>query len=230
MRTSLLSLVLLALSAVSGCGTVGVVHCSDYDDTQSCDAQAACHVITCPSCSGASSFAGCYALDENPPGLCPGIQCPAQCPQLATRQDCLAVPTCEAPGCPDCGGGTTFIGCYNKGQGPIIDCAQCLDCSQFGDEGSCDASSQCHSIYMNGAFSLCGNGPAHCSPDPAQPACGAPTPFCDGDFTVGYSGSCPEGCVRAGACDDCRNSGCPAGETCQLCFASYVCMLDGDVC
>jgi hypothetical protein len=242
MRTSVLLGLVLALGACGG-GGLGVGNCSDHHDASSCSADPSCEAAGCPDCNGGSSFSACYPKGEGQHFLCPGIACAPACSTITTQAQCDANPQCESVGCPDCAGGKTFSGCYDKGKAPALVCPMAgPDCSVYTDEASCTANSQCHSVFIDsqacacaGAgccthFDHCADGPVKCSHSPGPASCTMSTPVCEGDFVVGYRGGCPEGCVRKNQCDDCRTSGCPGGENCQLCFASYVCMMNGSFC
>ncbi|SRR6266540_7486346 len=74
----------------------------------------------------------------------------------------------------------------------------------------CEARADCHAVFTDphdcacaalgccSRFSRCADGDhANCK-GPA--ACDAATPYCEGPFTVAYSGACYEGCVRATDC------------------------------
>ncbi len=129
---------------------------------------------------------------------------------------CQADANCVALGCPDCHGGQSFIGCYDK-NGPLpgigcpAGCPQPASCDNL-DENACNARSDCHSVYQPALcecaeccctpFNHCAsglpvcNGPVLCRAQP--PDCG--NPDCNNRFAVGVANGCYEGCVLASEC------------------------------
>jgi len=205
-----LTLVACGDSALSSGGS-----CDVHKTAADCTADTACKVSGCPTCTqGGVSFDACVAKSANPVIACPAIACASQCQLHTNTPSCVADTTCEASGCSDCKGGTTFNGCYEKGAGPDIVCANVcpIDCAQNIGEATCNAATGCHSVFNKPdpsckctgvgccmQFSSCGNGSAVCEMQNAPP-CFAPPPVCDAGFVVSYGSQCPEGCVRATEC------------------------------
>jgi hypothetical protein len=135
----------------------------------------------------------------------------ASCTGLGESQ-CMARKDCRTDYCPTCTGGMIFVDCAKTTDPQIgcgLDCPQMAPCPQLTDEQSCNARSDCHSVYQpSGA---CGCAPAgccihfnHCAT--GQPNCTGPAacniapPPCDGPYVVSYTNACYEGCVLKTAC------------------------------
>jgi hypothetical protein len=200
-------------------------------DQAMCEAAAGqgCKPVTCPSCSGSPTYAGCVGPGDPEPG-CPGVACPS-CNGL-DQTTCEATPGCRADYC------CSFVGCADESSpAPFCPAVACPSCDSL-DEAACTASGSCHPVYqpLNMmcacptagcciAYERCAEGKRADCQGPAT--CAQPSPICDGPYVLSYSqNSCFEGCVRQEECapPDCRVTGCQMGETCQQCFASYACL------
>jgi len=167
------------------------------------------------------------------------------CSTIKDTQACAARPDCEPTGCPDCHGVFDFRGCVMVGHG-VFDCPQPVcppDCSAHTDETSCKGDSACYAIYddlglcdcaQRGCcmgFVRCANGSAACSQSGTGPLCEEPPWDCGPNYAPAFQGTCQVGCVTLDICaDDCRTTGCPTGQTCELCWATYQCMSGGNPC
>lgn len=206
----------LVLGGVAcGSGGLNSSNCAEHKDEATCAADAACKAFGCGDCKGGLGFAACAPKGEVPIYACPAIACAQPCTSYSDGATCAADARCEVTGCPDCKGGTTFVGCYEKGAGPDLVClADCAsDCGKYTTEAGCETDAACHAVYQNDSttclcgvpgcctkFTECKGGPAFCSPQGTGMACLAPDPICEGDFTVGYGAACSEGCVKKSAC------------------------------
>jgi len=181
-------------------------------DEASCRARADCAVGACSLCGGTPMFAGCYDPAHQSPPACAGIACPAPCSSL-DEASCRARTDCQVLTCPDCSGGTSFVGCGNPGSAvacPAIACP--LPCAQVTTKDACEARTDCHSVFMDphncacaalgccAQFSRCANGDKAMCKAPTGLACGAATPYCEGPYVVSYTATCFEGCVQSKDC------------------------------
>jgi hypothetical protein len=175
--------------------------CSTLSQTE-CAAEPRCQVFEC------CGYRGCY--DAGTP-----MGCAADCINCDGLDEagCLATSGyCTANYCSDCSGlKSTFSGCTNPGEPPLIcELPACQpSCDQLVDETSCNSRSDCHSVYEPGNacacagagccifFNHCASGPAECS---GTVTCRAQPPECGGQYVLGYTGTCYEGCVLATAC------------------------------
>jgi len=86
-----------------------------------------------------------------------------------------------------------------------------LNCAGQATVELCDARTDCHSVFVDAQdcrcgglgccarFSRCADGDkAKCSPGAI--ACDALAPHCEGEYVVGYTDACYEGCVRMTEC------------------------------
>jgi hypothetical protein len=235
--------------------------CSAHTDAASCNADSACLAVGCPDCFGGQSFVGCFDKNSPPPLHCatpscschglaeqecraaashgcvtatccgafqgcldptdPPMICAADCVQKCPGLDektCQMTAGCRADYCPACSPGSTyFANCSDAALPPAqcqpLPCPPPQTCDQVTTLADCDARSDCHSVFEPGAcgcafccctfFSRCADGafadckgPSACNIAP--PDCN--NPACNGEFTVGYSNLCYEGCVRQSAC------------------------------
>jgi Kazal-type serine protease inhibitor domain len=105
-------------------------------------------------------------------------------------------------------------------------------CPQEG--GDCGSAQYCKfpmgdACGVSGAAGTCTTRPQVCS-DLAQPVCG-----CDGN---NYGNSCEANGAGTdvaydGMCttqSDCRQTGCPSGQTCQICWTTYACLDKNTAC
>lgn len=137
-----------------------------------------------------------------------------RCGDHRDAASCNADSRCTVAGCPNCEGGTNFALCYDKANGPppigcpAIACAPA--CADLVDAATCNARSDCHSVYQPANacgcaalgcctfFSVCASGAPYCKSD--QLMCRAAAPACEGPYVVAYANGCYEGCVLATAC------------------------------
>jgi hypothetical protein len=219
--------------AVSGCGSIlqapgpdggpdsghdgGGTACSTLDES-ACSARTDCAVGRCASiCGAGSSFVRCYDPATEGPPPCPGIAAPCPppvvCSLLTDETSCQARSDCQPNYCPNCNGGSSFVGCSAVGTGgslcPAIACP--LPCSQVTTRDGCDARPDCHPVFVDDRtcgcaaagccahFSRCADGATALCKAPAI-ACDAVTPYCAGPYVVGYTPGCYEGCVLATDC------------------------------
>jgi hypothetical protein len=208
-----LSSSLLALTLVAGC-TRGALpngkSCRELD-AAACAAESACRVQGCPDCRGGSSFHGCVDKDDDELLACPGIAC-LPCSAYSDEPSCQAA-GCTVGTCPDCQGGEIFGGCHEPGTKPAPVCpASCPAPCGTLDEAACSTSSSCHATYQDPGTCACAQ-PGCCAQfdacvegdkaDCTGPAgCAAPTPLCDGDYVISYTGpnGCYAGCVKKADC------------------------------
>jgi hypothetical protein len=184
---------------------------------------ASCHGLTQDGCAAAFS-SGCHAetccgsfvqcLDPGEQQVCT-LAC-TSCHGLS-ESSCTARSDCRADYCPDCNGGSSFVGCENPSdplpQCPAIPCPPPPPaCATLG-LNECSARSDCHSVYQQGAcgcaacccmaFELCApNGKADCA-GPATckslpPDCNSQ--LCNAQYVISYANNCYEGCVLASEC------------------------------
>jgi hypothetical protein len=172
---------------------------------------APCHGLNEKACAAASGtcvvydccgFGGCLNIGETPP-IC-AADC-ASCDGL-DETSCLArAPYCQSNYCPGCNGTKGFVTCTNPGEPtPICDPLPCpppLSCDQLTDAASCDARSDCHSVYepLKGgvAFNHCAYGPAQCN---GTASCPDVPPNCASGYVLAYANGCYEGCVASSEC------------------------------
>jgi hypothetical protein len=215
-------------------GPMEVAPCPEYQcpvvpascaglDESTCKLRTDCHPGYCGSCPGPPVFNVCLALTQV--ALCPALACvgvPAPCTGL-DEMACTTRSDCQAEYCNGCQG-RAFVGCAAPGttfacppEGPAC---PAVPCASVTDQLSCDARSDCHSVFVdNGAcdcatlgccvgFSRCADGfKAKCGS--TGPTCGAPPPLC-GEAYPAYVVSyvpigpglpnCYEGCVRSSEC------------------------------
>jgi hypothetical protein len=176
-----------------------------------CAARQDCTVTSCPTCGG-TAFAGCVHVGAPLP------QCPAPppCPPPPvctglTEAACMATQGCGPRYCPGCQGQQIYAGCTPPGATapacPAIACP--VTCSGLTTEATCDARSDCHSVFYDpgtcgcavsgccAKFSRCADGPANCK---GAVACAIASPFCEAPYVISYTQNCYEGCVRATEC------------------------------
>jgi hypothetical protein len=207
-----------------GCGALGgdgaacplticLPSCADLRDETSCKARPDCKPLSCSDCRGGQTFAGCDA--PGGAGVACGA-CPPPSPSCASLGEtaCKARSDCSARNCSTCGGPAAFSACYRTGDTPpiclAIPCPQPAPCS-FLNESSCDARTDCHSVFVDkpicdcavagccASFSRCADGgKAACK---GTPACQIATPYCEAPaYVVSYTANCYEGCVRPTEC------------------------------
>jgi hypothetical protein len=166
-----------------------------------------CTSAHCPDCrSGGQSYLGCFsgtaAVDCFP--------CPPPCGTL-DETACNARGDCQADYCNGCRG-RTFVGCGFPGTDfacPAGEpaCPVPLPCADVADQLSCDARSDCHSVFggtPTNTFSRCADGgKANCKGPlvPGSAVCTVPSPVCQTpEIVVSYTNECYEGCVRRTEC------------------------------
>jgi hypothetical protein len=160
-----------------------------------------------------------------------------------SEADCRADGHCVALGCPDCGGGSGFIGCYDKdGPLPAFGCPAiaCADCYGL-DEAACAAAASrgCHAVTCCGTFSHCApaNDPGSCTAVActscrglAETTCSQRSdcrvdrcPTCNGETFVGCSEPtdppplCPQiSCLPS--CDQLNAQSCAGRSDCHSVF------------
>lgn len=169
-------------------------------------------------CSGASATFDLYAPSDageaaDVQSRDGGTDASASCRRHTTAEACGADNACTfVAGCSDCRGGFNGGGCYGKDEPrPAFACAPCLQCQAFTDEASCRASGSCHAVFRDPgtcdctaagcclSFFACAPGAtARCNATTTM--CKQATPMCKAGFTVGYTDTCFEGCVRETDC------------------------------
>jgi hypothetical protein len=207
-------------SASVGCGPCPPLRskCHGLDDA-SCTARPDCQRLACPDCSGTEVFGGC----TEPMG--PGVQCGLCAASIGDcegldESSCPARSDCGLFYCPSCTGGENFAGCASRGTAAknlcMGICSWPPPCSAVMTLASCDARTDCHSVFVdvgtadcaipgcNTQFSRCADGGTSACKGPlsggrvlcmfAPPVCEAPT------FVVSYTATCYEGCVRPTDC------------------------------
>jgi hypothetical protein len=215
------------------CPALPCVDCSSVGDQTSCNSSGQCKWVAC-----SDGTAGCYDPDAVPDCIEPSCQ-------GLDEFSCKRTPGCEPQRC--CG---TFSYCDVEGALGACPAVVCTDCAGIGSEEECRASADCHAVYQQAdgcncdtvgccqEFAYCASGDRPRCVDPGV-ACAAASPLCGGDFTVGYSDFCYEGCVRADECampptNDCTAGGCAPGSSCQGCLGAngveYVCIPEGAAC
>lgn len=187
------------------------ITCASLDEA-SCELANGCAPQRCATCDGDDYF-GCANAGTVP--TCPPIWCPS-CEDFG-EAECAASAECAWHTCVGCEGEPISGQCLGNDQlpppCPQLACPEPLPCSRL-DEATCSNRRDCHPVY-DGAdeltcacdspgcchqFTFCAEGGlANC--DPSNLACRRAQPYCDGPYTVGYLGSCYEGCVRS---DDCQ--------------------------
>jgi hypothetical protein len=195
--------------------------CAKHGDYASCTADPACFADGCATgCNPTDvDFFGCHSIGT--PVLehsCPAIACAPACSQHTDLASCNADTACQSVTCPACGSNaTTFEGCY-PADAPIapscpqLACAQ-DDCTQHGDQTSCEADPACHAIFGYSpaqcatpdgnclAFERCDGQPIACAPTPTPGPHSCPAaPECTGSYAPDYESGCETGCVRASLC------------------------------
>lgn len=184
-------------------------------DESACRARAGCAVGTCSLCGGTPTFAACYdpARDQAPICAALTIACPAPC-SILDEASCRQRTDCVARSCPNCNGGSDFLGCSTLTDA-ILPCpgvACPVPCGQVTTKDACEARPDCHSVFVDphscaclalgccAQFSRCADGDlATCKP-PAGIACDAAVPYCESPYVVSYTSACYEGCVQAKDC------------------------------
>jgi len=195
-----------------GSGQDGGSACRNLDEA-ACRARTDCAAGACSLCGGTPQFSGCYDPAHETPPACLGVACPVQCSSLTDEASCRARPDCQAYTCPDCNGGSRFVGCGIPGTGaacPAIACPQ-PTCAQVTTKDACEARTDCHSVFVDphnctcaalgccAQFSRCADGDkAMCKATGL--ACGAATPYCEGPYVISYTAVCFEGCVQSTDC------------------------------
>jgi hypothetical protein len=195
------------------CAVISI--CEQQDDEASCKATAGCKALQCPDCKGGQVYSGCVGPGDR--GDCG--PCPPACGGL-DEAACNARGDCQAGYCNWCQQ-RTFVGCGDPGTafacpsgGPA--CAP-LPCAKVTDQLSCDARTDCHSVFGN--WQSCGNPTAAGCPitfascaDGGKASCKVPPPssfgFCAvapppceaSGYALAYVPTCFEGCVRPTEC------------------------------
>jgi hypothetical protein len=194
----------------------GGLACRNLNEAD-CRAHAGCAVGTCSLCGGTPMFAGCYdpARDQAPICAALSIACPAPC-SILDQASCQQRTDCTARVCPNCNGGSDFIGCSTLTDA-ILPCpgvACPVPCTQVTTRDACEARSDCHSVFVDphtcacaalgccAQFSRCADGDKATCKAPTGLACGAATPYCESPYVVSYTATCFEGCVQQ---TDCAN-------------------------
>ena len=193
-----------------GCGPCPPA-CSTLDET-SCKARSDCHPGYCANCSNAQLFTTC--LGPNEAAACPAYACPAVHPPCAGLGEaaCNARGDCQAGYCNWCQQ-RAFVGCAEPGtpvgcptEGPPCPTV----CAGINDQLSCDARSDCHSLFGKCLtcdcpapgcpviFQRCADGAkALCK---GSPICQVAPPDCGSGFVPAYNPMCWDGCVRPTEC------------------------------
>jgi len=189
--------------------------CSMLDDA-TCSATPGCTSVRCPDCKGGQVYAGCAGPADR-------IGC-GPCPPTCTSLDesaCTLRVDCRAGYCNWCQQ-RMFVGCGDPGTafgcptgGPT--CPAAVPCAAVTDQLSCDARSDCHSVFVDNS-AVCDCATAGCCmhftrcADGGKAACKGPTgsgvvfcmvapPGCDGHaYVTSYTDNCYEGCVRQTEC------------------------------
>ena len=228
---------LVAAMTVSACGSVlqssdagtdsggndgGPGACHSLDEA-ACRARADCVVGMCAGiCGNDPLFLGCYDRVNGTAPPCPAfaaVLCPAPCSAQTDEASCNARPDCHSNYCPNCSGGQTFAGCSSASdpvpasQCPALAIACPAPCSVNTTQASCDARSDCHSVFVDPGtcgcasvgccahFSTCADGKAACTPPSTGVTCKIAIPYCEGPaYVLSYTTNCYEGCVAAAAC------------------------------
>jgi hypothetical protein len=180
-----------------------------------CTARADCHPGYC-GCAGEQMFASC--LGPNEASTCPAYACPAvpACAGLS-ESACTAGGFCQANYCNWCQQ-RTFVGCSDPGTplgcptgGPAV-CPAVVPCTNVTDQLSCDARTDCHSVFVDNSAVCDCSAPGCCvnfarCADGGKAACKGTTschrtaPYCGSPaFVVSYTADCYEGCVRPTEC------------------------------
>lgn len=185
--------------------------CKDLDE-RTCKQTAGCAVGQCTDCAARNGFAGCYAPATESAPPCPAISCAPPCKLLTNEIQCTSRSDCRANTCSGCKGESFFVGCRGANEAPspcpLGACAP--DCANAADLATCDARPDCHPVFRDPGtcacaqpgccmmFTACADG-AHAACD-GMPLCEIPTPYCEGDYVVGHTQTCYEGCVRKSDC------------------------------
>jgi hypothetical protein len=196
-----------------GCGPCPP-DCSTLDET-SCKANGYCHPGYCLDCKGGQMFATCLGPNEQAAcaNACPIM--PAPCTTL-DEVACLARGDCQAEYCNSCQR-RTFVGCGAPGTAFVCEgpagCPAVIPCANVTDQLSCDARSDCHSVF-GGNWHNCPSTTSNCPvnftscADGGKASCKAPTALCAiepppceaSGYVTSYVPTCYEGCVRAVEC------------------------------
>lgn len=207
-----------------------------------------CGAMVCGS--GERCCTGCTLEDGFcvPGGMmCPAFDCPP--PPITRCEDALAIGASGLPCTFEGGCGSTEPGCCSS-------LAECIDgatrvettCAPDCGGDACRSNSDCAPYaFCDFPSGACG-GVGTCSPRPD--ACTADCPGvcgCDGAIycnacTANASGVSVAG---SGGCatpppmpmppppppsTDCRDTGCPEGQSCELCWTTYACLPAGAIC
>jgi hypothetical protein len=228
-ETRILLVGFAASLAASACGSIlqtpdggtdggqdsGGLVCRGLDEA-ACRALAGCQVAACSLCGGVPQYAGCYDPARDPSPICAAatsIACPAPC-SILDEASCKQRTDCVAQVCPNCNGGSNFLGCSTLTDAiiacPAIACP--VPCSQVTAKDECEIRPDCHSVFVDPGtcdcavagcctrFSRCADGDkAICKP-PSGAACASLPPYCEGPYVVSYTAACFEGCVQATDC------------------------------
>ncbi len=122
------------------------------------------------------------------------------------------VVACVALGCSDTGGSADgTAGAGGGGQGTAGAGGGEVGCASVTTLEACDARGDCHAVFEDprncacqalgccAQFSRCAAGDrAHCMSGAVL--CDALTPYCEQPYTVSFTDSCYEGCVRSSEC------------------------------
>jgi hypothetical protein len=190
--------------------------CSGLDET-SCEASGYCHLGYCANCGGGQTFNVCLGPNEVAP--CPQYACPVM-PRPCSGLDemtCNARGDCQAEYCNWCQQ-RAFVGCADPGTGFACpaEAPPCppVPCAAVMDQLSCDARTDCHSVFIAGdaacdcsapgcctTFLQCREGgKAVCAP-PQGEFCTIAPPSCEAPaYVTSYTPNCYEGCVRPSEC------------------------------
>jgi hypothetical protein len=205
-----------------GCGLTGVAFncmtscptttpCAGYDET-TCKERSYCTPVYCPNCAGGESYAGCSSPGQ--PVAC-SAACPAPLPCSALDETtCKTRSDCHPGYCGNCSGVQEFTACLGPNEAVACPGYNCplmpVPCASVTDEATCDARTDCHSVFVDpgtcgcnavgccASFVYCADGQAACQGDPA---CLLPAPHCEAPaYVVSYTAGCFEGCVRPTEC------------------------------
>jgi hypothetical protein len=185
-------------------------------DEMACIARSDCHPGYC-GCPGEQMFTVC--LGPNEAAACPAYACPAAPAACIGLNEavCNSRGDCQAEYCNTCLG-RTFAGCGNPGTGfscPAVGaCVMPVPCARIADQLSCDARTDCHSVFGDPGtcdcatagccigYSRCADGGKAACSGPTGPGilCMAPPPACGGAYVISFTADCWEGCVRPTEC------------------------------
>jgi hypothetical protein len=152
---------------------------------------------------------GCFGPLEGLP-QCPVSSCPLNC-SAYDEAACNSHSPCRADYCPGCGK-MSFTRCaYPSDPPPVCPAIACVvACDMLTTQTACEARHDCHPDFADPGtcdciaagccmtFSRCAAGAtARCS---GMPLCKSLAPLCAGDYTLAYTDTCYEGCVRKTDC------------------------------